>query len=138
MVSVEYDMEKEMEREEKNMSDILNSFSEVNGLEDILKQTLDLYESEFFNKYTKNVSIFADNIVNSNKYNFDSNFLKKNFHLVDNAMLLKKSKIKLFYFPNLWGDTIVFEHFESIFTFCFHILSMKKILKKLALKLDFI
>ena len=134
MVSLDYDMEDEMKRVEKKISKVLDSFADVEGLEDVLSETSCLYDSEPFNYYTKNADSFFKNYMRYNEHSLDLDSLNENFSIVRDAMVLKKSKIKLIYVPSLWSDIIVLEHFELILTFCLNILCMKKSIGEIAPK----
>ncbi|KZX10433.1 hypothetical protein [Methanobrevibacter curvatus] len=115
-----------MELQHENFDKILKNFEYVDGLEEILKATLELYDSETFIDLTKNMENYM------NQYNKDfltSNLtaedLKEKFLILQNASILKKSKIQLLYVPSLWGDTIVFEHFRALTSFYTVLMKMK-------------
>ncbi|MDR3062506.1 MAG: hypothetical protein LBU40_00010 [Methanobrevibacter sp.] len=115
-----------MERQHENFDKILKNFKYVDGLEEILNATLELYDSEYFIDLTKNM----ENYMNQyNKEFLTSNLtaedLKEKFLLLQDASILKKSKIQLLYVPSLWGDTIVFEHFQSLTSFYTVLMKMK-------------
>ncbi|MDR3062507.1 MAG: hypothetical protein LBU40_00015, partial [Methanobrevibacter sp.] len=123
---MKYDIDVEMELQHENFDKILKNFKYVDGLEEILNATLELYDSETFIDLTKNMENYM------NQYNKDflaSNLnaedLKEKFLLLQNASILKKSKIKLLYVPSLWGDTIVFEHFGALISFYTVLMKMK-------------
>ncbi|WP_297896855.1 hypothetical protein [Methanobrevibacter sp.] len=126
MALIKYDMEKEMEREKERVSKILEKFPEVGGLENILNQTLDLYNLKTFQFYVKNARDVINNLDKLHKNSLDPNFLKKEFPLFNYATILKRSKIKIIYVPSLWSDTILFEHFWVFFSFCSYIISLEK------------
>ncbi|KZX10384.1 hypothetical protein [Methanobrevibacter curvatus] len=123
---MKYDINIEMELQHENFDKILKNFEHVDGLEEILNATLELYDSETFIDLTKNMENYM------NQYNKDfltSNLtaedLKEKFLILQNASILKKSKIQLLYVPSLWGDTIVFEHFGALTSFYTVLMKMK-------------
>ncbi|WP_157077726.1 hypothetical protein [Methanobrevibacter curvatus] len=123
---MKYDIDIEMELQHENFDKILKNFEYVDGLEEILNETLELYDSESFIDLTKNM----ENYMNQyNKEFLTSNLtaedLKEKFLLLQDASILKKSKIQLLYAPSLWGDTIVFEHFQSLTSFYTVLMKMK-------------
>ncbi|KZX10386.1 hypothetical protein [Methanobrevibacter curvatus] len=123
---MKYDIDIEMELQHENFDKILKNFEYVDGLEEILNETLELYDSESFIDLTKNM----ENYMNQHNKDFlTSNLtpedLKEKFLILQNASILKKSKIKLLYVPSLWGDTIVFEHFKALTSFYAVLMKMK-------------
>ncbi|WP_157077727.1 hypothetical protein [Methanobrevibacter curvatus] len=121
---MKYDIE--IEFQHKDVDKILKNFGYVDSLEEILNATLELYDSESFIDLTKNMENYM------NQYNKDfltlnltAEDLKEKFLLLQDASILKKSKIQLLYVPSLWGDTIIFEHFGALISFYTVLMKMK-------------
>jgi hypothetical protein len=125
-VKIDYDIPKEMSKNKRKGNKILNEFNDVEGLSIVLDQTLDLIDSKNMEVLCKNlipyVEKFSSDKDNMDRINSDS--FSKDLPQLDYAQTLER--FKFIYIPSIWGDTILFESYNSLNVFLEGILSMKK------------
>ncbi|MDR0912381.1 MAG: hypothetical protein LBM96_07275, partial [Methanobrevibacter sp.] len=124
---MDYDVPKEMNKNKNKSDRILNDFSSVDGLSSVLDQTLDLIDSKNMNVLCKNFMSYVEKF-SSDEDNFDrinSDSFSEDLPQLDYAQSLKR--FKFIYIPSIWGDTILFESYNSLNVFLEGILSMKKL-----------
>jgi hypothetical protein len=123
---MDYDVPKEMSKNKNKSDRILNDFAGVDGLSSVLDQTLDLIDSENMEVLCKTLPTYVEKF-SSDKDNMDrinSDSFSEDLPQLDYAQTLQK--LKIFYIPSIWGDTILFETYNSLNIFLEGILSMKK------------
>ena len=109
MEPIYWDIDEEKQKNKKNAEKILNSFSNIEGLKEVLDDVLSLMDSKIYEKVYK-VS--------------ELNFSDVSSYIESADELLKMHQIKLasenlseppLYMPSFFTDTIIFTHFRGLF-----------------------
>jgi hypothetical protein len=123
---IDYDVPKEMSKNKRKTNKILNEFNNVEGLSIVLDQTLNLINSKNMESLCKTLPTYVEKfrLDEKNIKMVENNSFTEEFPQLDYALTLQK--LKIFYIPSIWGDTILFESYSSLNNFLTGILSMKK------------